>query len=78
MTWSHSNLKRWSNEGFYVCNGKKRLTYDELSLSQWDAGQLTNIYAISDPVQVKQAVFRMSLAMRDAVRGLPVLPQYIS
>ena len=58
---------RWPNEGFHDSNGKKRLTYDELSLPQWVAGQLTNIYAMSDPVQVKQAILQMTLAMRDAV-----------
>ena len=46
---------RWPNEGFHDSNGKKHLTYDKLSLPQWVAGQLTNIYAMSDPVQVKQA-----------------------
>ena len=58
---------RWPNKGFHDSNGKKRLTYDELSLPQWLAGQLTNIYAMSDPVQVKQAVLQMTLDMRDAV-----------
>ena len=58
---------RWPNEGFHDSNGKKRLTYDELSLPQWLAGQLTNIYAMSDLVQVKQAVLQMTLDMRVAV-----------
>ena len=58
---------RWPNEGFHDSNGKKRLTYDELSLPQWVAGQLTNIHAMSDPTQVKQAILQMTLAMRDAV-----------
>ena len=57
---------RWPNEGFQASGGKKRLTYDELSLPQWVAGQLTNIYAMSDPKQAKQAVLQMTLAMRDA------------
>ena len=57
---------RWPNEGFHASNGKKRLIYDELSLPQWVAGQLTNIYVMSDPTLVKQAILQMTLAMRDA------------
>ena len=57
---------RWPNEGFHASNGKKRLTYDEQSLPQWVAGQLTNIYTITDPSLVKQAILQMTLAMRDA------------
>ena len=57
---------RWPNEGFHASNGKKRLTYDELSLPQWVAGQLTNIHAMSDPILVKQAILQITLAMRDA------------
>ena len=40
--------KPWPNEGFYGGQGKKRLTYDELTLPQWVAGQLANIYSIRD------------------------------
>ena len=54
---------RWPNEGFHASNGKKRLSYDELSLSQWVAGQLTNIHVMSDYILVKQAIFQMTLAM---------------
>ena len=57
---------RWPNEGFQASGGKKRLTYNELSLPQWVAGQLTNIYAMSEPKQIKQAVLQITLAMRDA------------
>ena len=58
---------RWPNEGFHDFDGKKRLTYKELSLPQWVAGQLTNIHAMSDPIQVKQAILQMTFAMRDTV-----------
>ena len=34
------------NKGFHASTGRKCLTYDKLSLPQWVAGQLTNIYAI--------------------------------
>ena len=57
---------RWPNEGCHSSNGKKRVTYDELSMPQWVAGQLTNIYNISDPTLVKQAILQMIFAMRDA------------
>ena len=62
---THPHL-RWPNEGFHASNGKKCLTYDELSLPQWVAGQLTKIYAIADPVLVKQGILQMTLAMSDA------------
>ena len=58
---------RWPNEGFHASNGKKRVTYDELSLPQWVSGQLSNIYAISDPTLLKQALLQVIHAMRDAV-----------
>ena len=35
--------KRWPNEGFHGGQGKKPLTYDELTLPQWVAGQLAYI-----------------------------------
>ena len=57
---------RWPNEGCHSSTGKKRVTYDELSMPQWVAGQLTNIYSISDPTLVKQALLQMIFAMRDA------------
>ena len=35
-------------------------------MPQWVAGQLTNIYSISEPTLVKQAILQMIFAMRDA------------
>ena len=58
---------RWLNEGFHASNGKKCVVYDELSLPQWISGQLSNIYAISDPTLSKQALLQVIFAMRDAV-----------
>ena len=58
---------RWPNEGFHASNGKKRVTYDDLSLPQWVSGQLSNIYAISDPTLAKQALLQVIHAMTDAV-----------
>ena len=57
---------RWPNEGCHGTNGRKRTTYDELSLPQWVSGQLTNIYSIQDPVLVKQALLQVIMATRDA------------
>ena len=34
---------RWPNEGFQVSSGNKRTAYDDLTLPQWAAGQLTNV-----------------------------------
>ena len=58
---------RWPNKGFHASNGKKRVFYDELSLPQWISGQLSNIYAISDPTLSKQALLQGIFAMRDTV-----------
>ena len=38
----------WPNEGYHEGQGRKRVMYDELSLPQWVAGQLLNIYHIRD------------------------------
>ena len=57
---------RWPNEGSHMSNGKKWVLYDDLSLPQWIAGQLSNIYAISDPTLSKQALLQVIHAMRDA------------
>ena len=58
--------KRWHNEGFHGSQGKKRLTYDELSLPQWVAGQLSDIYNIHDHTLACQALFQVIHSMRDA------------
>ena len=57
---------RWPNEGFQGVQGRKRLSYHDLSLPQWVSGQLSNIYHIQDPSTVKQALFQMILATKDA------------
>ena len=35
---------RWPNEGYYRVQGKRKATYDELSIPEWAADQLNNIY----------------------------------
>ena len=58
--------RRWPNEGFHGGQGKKRLTYDELTLPQWVAGQLANIYSIRDHTVARQALLQVIHSMRDA------------
>ena len=57
---------RWPNEGFYSMQGKKRATYDELSIPEWAAGQLTNIFHMQNPDTVKKALLQTILALKDA------------
>ena len=57
--------KRWPKKGFRGGQGKKRLTYDELSLSQWVAGQLANIYNIQDHTLARQALLQVIHSMWD-------------
>ena len=57
---------RWPNEGFYSMQGKKRSTYDELSIPEWAVGQLTNIFHMQNPDTVKKALLQTILALKDA------------
>ena len=56
----------WPNEGFQGNVAKKRALYDELTMPQWVAGQLTNIHNISDPLLAKQALLQVTYAIWDA------------
>ena len=57
---------RWPNEGLSSVTGRKKVLYDELSVSEWAAGQLSNIYLIQDPVLVKQAMLQTIQVLKDA------------
>ena len=57
---------RWPNEGLSSVTGKKKVLYDQLSVSEWAAGQLSNIYLIQDPVLVKQAMLQTIQVLKDA------------
>ena len=57
---------RWPNEGFQGVHGRKRLSYDDLTLPQWVSGQLSNIYNIQDPSTVKHALLQLIMATKDA------------
>ena len=66
-TVSNPPERRWPNEGYHGSNGKKRLLYDDLSMPQWVAGQLTNILHMQDPLTSKQALTQVVCARKDAV-----------
>ena len=57
---------RWPNEGYNAVGGRKRPLYDDLTMQEWTAGQLSNIYHIQDPTLVKQALLQVILSLRDA------------
>ena len=57
---------RWPNEGFQVSSGNKRIGYDDLTLPQWAAGQLTNMLQIKDTTLMKQALLQVVLSLCDA------------
>ena len=57
---------RWPNEGYYGTQGKKRRTYDDVTLSECAVGQLSNIYYIQDPSLVKKVLLQTILALKDA------------
>ena len=66
-TVSASPEVRWPNEGFHGSNRKKRLLYDDMSMPQWVAGQLTNIVHMQDHIIARQALVQVIAAMKDAV-----------
>ena len=57
---------RWANEGFHSGQGKKRVVYDDLSLTQWAVGQLSNVYLMKDAAVSKQVLLQVILALKDA------------
>ena len=40
--------------------------YDDLSLTQWAVGQLSNVYQMKDAVISKQALLQVILVLKDA------------
>ena len=57
---------RWPNEGMVGGPNKRQVAYDDLTLPQWVAGQLYNTVQISDVEKMKQVLFQVIHAMRDA------------
>ena len=58
---------RWPNEGLVSASNAKRPAYDELNLSQWVAGQLSNALLIEDNTLLRQVLTQVVMAMKDAV-----------
>ena len=57
---------RWPNEGFVGGTNRKRLSYDDMSIPQWVAGQLNNISQIQDNSLLRLVLDQVIAAMRDA------------
>ena len=57
---------RWPNEGFVGGANRKRLSYDDMSIPQWVAGQLNNISQIQDNNLLRLVLDQVIAAMRDA------------
>ena len=57
---------RYPNEGFQVSSGNRHIGYDNLTLPQWAAGQLTNVLQIKDTTLMKQALLQAVLSLYDA------------
>ena len=57
---------RWPNEGFTGGATKKRTAYDDLSVPQWVAGQLTNAIQIQDNDILRSVLTQIIFTMRDA------------
>ena len=57
---------RWVNKGFHGGHGKKHTLYDDLTLTQWVVGQLSNVYQMKDPGVMKKALLQTILALKDA------------
>ena len=57
---------RWPNEGYTGGAAKKRTAYDDLSVPQWVAGQLTNAIQIQDNDVLRSVLSQIIFTMRDA------------
>ena len=58
---------RWPNEGFVAAGNARKPVYDNLSLQQWAAGQLSNALQIQDDSVLRQVLTQVTLALRDIV-----------
>ena len=57
---------RWPNKGFVGGTNRKRLSYDDMSIPQWVAGQLNNISQIQENSLLRLVLDQVIAAMRDA------------
>ena len=46
--------------------GKKRSTYDELSIPEWAVGQLTSIFHVQNSDTIRKALLQTILVLKDA------------
>ena len=58
---------RWPMRAWFLHLILKKTAYDELSLAQWVAGQLSNVLLIDDPTLARNVLTQVVLAMKDAV-----------
>ena len=58
---------RWPNEGLVTASLSKRPAYDELTLPQWVAGQLSNALLIDYLNLLRNVLTQVVLAMKDMV-----------
>ena len=56
----------WPNEGLFSVTGKKKVLYNDLTVSEWAAGQQSNVYLIQDPTLVKQMLLQAIQVLKDA------------
>ena len=55
--------RRWANEGYH---GRRKVAFDDLTLPEWAAGQLSNILQIQDQTSAKNALLQVILSLKDA------------
>ena len=55
--------RRWANEGYH---GRRKVAFDDLTLPEWAAGQLSNVLQMQDQSTAKNALLQVILALKDA------------
>ena len=55
--------RRWANEGYH---GRRKVAFDDLTLPEWAAGQLSKVLQIQDQSTVKSALLQVILSLKDA------------
>ena len=58
---------RWPNEGVAPTGGAQRLKYDELSIPQWVAGEISNLLQVEDSRIQRYMLLQVRNSMRDAM-----------
>ena len=55
--------RRWANEGYH---GRRKVAFDDLTLPEWAATQLSNILQIQDQFTARNALLQVVLSFKDA------------